>query len=69
MSHFDSAMPPGTDWTADQILAWMDAFRALVLQTQPPGIDGRPAYDRIREADPTRRVSIGQVAIGSKDRL
>ena len=68
MSRFDSAVPPGTDWTAHQILAWMDSFRAFVLQTQPPGSDGRQAYDRIRDADPTRRVHVGQVAIGSKER-
>ena len=68
MSRFDSAVPPGTDWTADRILAWMDSFRALVLQTQPPGSDGRPAYDRIRDAHPTRRARIGQVGIESKER-
>lgn len=68
MNHFDSAVPPGSDWTAQQVLAWMDSFRALILEAQPPGIDGRNAYDRIRDADPMRRVHTGHVGKGSTDR-
>lgn len=68
MNRFDGAVPSGTDWTAQQILAWMDSFRALVLQAQPPGTDGRHAYDRIRAADPMRRVRTGQVCDGSGER-
>lgn len=59
MNNPGSPRPPESDWTAQQVLAWMDSFRALVLQAQPLAIDGRPPYDTIRDADPMRTVRTG----------
>ena len=62
MNHFDSARPPGSDWTAQQVLTWMDSFRALMLEGVSPGVDGLRPYDRIRDADPMRSVRTGHVS-------
>lgn len=58
MSLEASAQPPGADWTPEQVLAWMDSFRALILGARIAEDAGErgSAYDRIRSEDPSRRV-------------
>ena len=58
-----SAQPPGADWTAEQVLAWMDSFRALILGAGIAEGEGEQgsAYDRIRSEDPSRRVDLSPV--------
>ena len=45
-------LPPGTRWTAEQVMAWMDSFRDLILSTEK----GDQPYDRVRRADPMRQI-------------
>ena len=68
MNGIVSVEPRRSDWTAQQILAWMDSFRALVLDAQPPDINGRAVYDRVRDADPMRRIPLGHGSDGSAGR-
>lgn len=61
MTEFESARPAGGDWTAQEVLDWMDSFRALILEGVSPVVDEMRPYDRIRAADPMRRVRPGLV--------
>ena len=56
-----STPPHGADWTAEQVLAWMDSFRALILGARLADGEQGSAYDRIRDEDPSRRVAVHQV--------
>ena len=56
-----STPPHGVDWTAEQVLAWMDSFRALILGARLADGEQGSAYDRIRDEDPSRRVAVHQV--------
>lgn len=56
MSFPDSTARAGADWTAEQILAWMDSFRELVLLSREGAAKERSSYDAIRACDPSRRV-------------
>lgn len=60
MNAGSSAPLPGADWTAEQVLAWMDSFRALILGAGVADGEHGSAYDRIRSEDPSRRVDVRQ---------
>ena len=40
-------------WTAEQVMAWMDSFRELILGSEK----GDRPYDRVRRADPMRQIT------------
>jgi len=45
---------PDLEWTAEQVMAWMDSFRELILHTA----EGADRYERLRRADPMRQVNL-----------
>ena len=45
-------------WTAEQVLGWMDSFRELILSTA----EGDDPYERLRRADPMRQMNPKGVA-------
>ena len=49
---------PDPQWTAEQVMAWMDSFRELILNTT----EGDDPYDRLRRADPMRQANLEAVA-------
>lgn len=55
MTNRNDVMHDSARWSAEQVMEWMDSFRALILECAVTDSAGSSAYDRVREADPSRR--------------
>lgn len=49
-----------SSWSVAQTLEWMDSFRHLVLTAQLHETNSLSIYERIRAADPSRRIEGSQ---------
>lgn len=46
------------EWSALEVLHWAEQFRQMMLTTHAePGMSVQQVYDKIRAADPSRRIA------------